>query len=916
MSSVFTGQADGRRGGQPEAGRKWAVCCSGGGIRSASFCLGGLQALQQGGLLDKTGWILGVSGGSYVASARALVAHGPGKDAHAGAASAVAVADGRAGTGQPPAYAAGTPEERSLRNNTHYLAPTASVVLAGILSLLAGVVVTFVLVFAPLYALTHAWGWLLRWQAVLAPSPQHALAVTVQPWMWILPAVAAMVTLLLFVWWRATLMPRSQDNQVPGGRDRESARAATVGWGAVITMTLAVMTLGVPFAAAWLFTSSGAIGDSVHFFGFGKGISWTPAALAGLIAAVAAIARSCQTALAKFGLQDGGGLIAQVGRWLRQRLLPWLGSALVILVALACAVLWIGDGARAGFTLTQLWPVLIALAVMLLTRLAADVNRMSLHDFYRWRLASAYAVTRTASAGAESAAADGTHQTGGAASGVDPDPAALLSALADKHDKQPELVICATANINAARQAPPGQNGFCLTFDPSDVILHREEGSTVPSRVAARTSDYEQLVGPRRLTLFDISAISGAAFSPLMGSATRQAYRIMLTVANLRLGVWLPHPQIVRDARQHIDRHAQMTATSDGGRPQADQQGNDIPQDSTWWAHHPLLLLLWYLSPHPRWAEQAALNEEREKRLWAHVLDRRRNGRGAVWYWAMQPTLGLLWAEAVGRTSYRSTWLYATDGGHYDNLGLVEALRRGAEHIIVLDASGDKADTWFTLGAAMALARADQGVEINLDPTTMISPYSGQGHELQHGEVVRPWAHGTFTRQNGYPGLPGKGDIWVCKLGWWRQAPWDVRAYAAGHPEYPGESTAEQLYDGTEFEAYRELGTATVLDAARHGTLPLSGMGARVALHRNAVRILERLRVLAQFNRSPLSKVLEKAGVLTEPLLARAGRNNTRGNDGYNDFRRYNRRYHLVRKRQPRGALRLLRRAAGSHADN
>jgi hypothetical protein len=58
----------------------------------------------------------------------------------------------------------------------------------------------------------------------------------------------------------------------------------------------------------------------------------------------------------------------------------------------------------------------------------------------------------------------------------------------------------------------------------------------------------------------------------------------------------------------------------------------------------------------------------------------------------MQPTLGLLWTEAIGRLSYRDTWMYVIDGGHYDSLGLVEALRPGAQHIVVLDASGDKAD--------------------------------------------------------------------------------------------------------------------------------------------------------------------------------------------------------------------------------
>jgi hypothetical protein len=161
--------------------------------------------------------------------------------------------------------------------------------------------------------------------------------------------------------------------------------------------------------------------------------------------------------------------------------------------------------------------------------------------------------------------------------------------------------------------------------------------------------------------------------------------------------------------------------------------------------------------------------------------------------------------------------MYVTDGGHYDNLGLVEALHRGARHIVVLDASGDRPDTWFTLGGAVALARSDAGVKIDLDPTTMIEG----GNGLKPGQVVHPWAYGTFTRPAGAHGLPEQGDIWVCKLGWWSGAPWDVLAYAKGHSTYPCDSTLEQLYDASEFEAYHELGGATVLAAAKECTPPL-----------------------------------------------------------------------------------------------
>ena len=109
----------------------WAICCSGGGIRSAAYCLGALQSLDSGGLLGAARWIVGVSGGSYIASSRALVAH-----------------DLPRGT-VPRAYAPGTPEERNLRDNTRYIAPNGATVLVGVLSLLLGAIATFIIVLAP-----------------------------------------------------------------------------------------------------------------------------------------------------------------------------------------------------------------------------------------------------------------------------------------------------------------------------------------------------------------------------------------------------------------------------------------------------------------------------------------------------------------------------------------------------------------------------------------------------------------------------------------------------------------------------------------------------------------------------------------------------------------------------------------------
>ena len=778
-------------------GGDWAICCSGGGIRSAAYCLGALQSLDSGGLLETAKWIVGVSGGSYIASSRALVAH-----------------DLPPGT-VPHAYAPGTAEERNFRDNTRYIAPNGATVLVGVLSLLLGAIVTFIIVAAPLYAFTHAWGWLLRWQGVLVPSGSRAMTAAATGTAWWLPTViAAGITLVLFAFWWLTLEPplrpatgsRWWSWLKPDDPDRSANRATVVSWAALLTAGLALAMLAAPPLISWLTRSTGSFGTVARALGFGVRPAWSAAAVTGLVAAVAAIAKFCQAGIAKWNALSGpansaaagqASLLTQVAGWLRQRLLPWLASAVIVLGGAVLALLWISDGARSGFTAAQLLQVIAALAVMIFGRAAVNVNRMSLHDVYRWRLANAFAVTRRAAqernpvhARRLFAEAAATH----------------LSELRDHRDaaEEPSLVICGTANINADREVPPGSGGFCVSFDPEHVTLRRETCAEGEADAQALTSDYEALVGQRRSTLFDISAISGAAVSPLMGSATRQAYRILLTATNIRLGVWLPHPALVREARKRID-----------------DQAKDIlgPPDRAW-TRRPLLLLLWYLSPHPLWGRKADLNADREARLWAHVLDLRLHGKltGELWYRLMQPTVGLLWSEAAGHLSYRETWMYMTDGGHYDNLGLVEALRRGARHIVVLDASGDQAGTWFTLGGSIALARSDARVNVTLDPTAMTKGGTG----LKPGQVVHPFAYGTFSRAPGSPGLPDEGDIWVCKLGWWTEAPWDVLAYAQEHSTYPCDSTLEQLYDAAEFEAYHELGEAAVLAAAKGCTPPLT----------------------------------------------------------------------------------------------
>jgi hypothetical protein len=91
---------------------KTGICC-GGGIRSAAFNLGALQALQSAGRLQTAKYLSAVSGGSYIAAAFCMVAKTPAPgDSDSDDSDPDLVTDDR-----PPFYH-GSPEKQYLRNRS------------------------------------------------------------------------------------------------------------------------------------------------------------------------------------------------------------------------------------------------------------------------------------------------------------------------------------------------------------------------------------------------------------------------------------------------------------------------------------------------------------------------------------------------------------------------------------------------------------------------------------------------------------------------------------------------------------------------------------------------------------------------------------------------------------------------------
>src|SRR6202041_2579471 len=155
----------------------------------------------------------------------------------------------------------------------------------GVLSLLLGAIVTFIIVAAPVYAFTHAWGWLLRWQGVLVPSGSRSMTAAATATAWWLPTViAAGITLVLFALWWLTLEPPLSRRTAgsrwwswlqPGDPDRSANGAAVVSWAALLTAGLALAMLAAPPLISWLPRSPGSFGTVARALGFGVRPPWS-----------------------------------------------------------------------------------------------------------------------------------------------------------------------------------------------------------------------------------------------------------------------------------------------------------------------------------------------------------------------------------------------------------------------------------------------------------------------------------------------------------------------------------------------------------------------------------------------------------------------------------------------------------------
>jgi hypothetical protein len=168
--------------------------------------------------------------------------------------------------------------------------------------------------------------------------------------------------------------------------------------------------------------------------------------------------------------------------------------------------------------------------------------------------------------------------------------------------------------------------------------------------------------------------------------------------------------------------------------------------------------------------------------------------------------------ELLGLTDDLGKAVYLTDGGHFENLGIYEMVRRRCSYIVVIDAGRDPTATFEDLGNAIRKVRIDFDVQIEFDPPL------GIGSRTKPVKPFRSIACATIR----YPESSGKtGRLIYLKPCDPAYMPMDVRAYLNEHPDFPHDSTLEQFFTESEFESYRQLGESEVMNLATGAaTLP------------------------------------------------------------------------------------------------
>jgi hypothetical protein len=402
---------------------------------------------------------------------------------------------------------------------------------------------------------------------------------------------------------------------------------------------------------------------------------------------------------------------------------------------------------------------LVAIGVVLAWRV--DINKFSLHIMYRNRLVRAYL------------GASNQQRQPHPFTGFDPADDEHLDDLLKPNGKliqRPYHIINTALNlVNGKELAWQTRKAANFTFTPAFC------GFELPSMASPggikvggeamrggfrRTNAYRpKLTGrqdeERGINLGMTIAVSGAAASPSMGYHSSPPLAFLMTLFNVRLGRWFANP-VRQFPQEKINTQTQANTTA---------------------------------MPAPAVTQDKFAPLKIDASVDAQPAPPRTSPSFGLWY---------LLKELFGLTDAKSNFVYLSDGGHFENLGIYELVRRRCRLIVVVDAGADGQFDFEDLGNAIRKCGTDLYVEVEIDV--------GKIDLLKSAEFSR--AHcvtGTIRYDKVDRGAP-VGTLLYIKPSLLGTEFADVLNYRKTNKTFPHQPTADQWFDETQFETYRSPG--------------------------------------------------------------------------------------------------------------
>jgi len=685
---------------------------SGGGIRSAAFCLGALQALYTTRVLHRVDYLSTVSGGGYIGCSLTAAFKASGGDFPF----------------QSRLDEDETPSLQHIRDHSNYLFSNGAIDLLHNASIYARglvangiLILQFVLAAAALTLFSHAGVNLDRPNIFGIPIPNifsfHHFVIT---------AYLSLLLGAVAVAWGVyrSVSDQQREPEIP------SVMAKLVGFLVLLVLFSAFCELQ-PYVLGAMFTSPAA-GDRGFLARIFERIDTISVVLAPFAAAIAFLASRLGEFI-KSATESSrvrakvAGYAAKAAVYFAALLVPFLLWVLYLDITfwgmcinaperLCSAPGWLGNFA---YHLFGKWPeqsatlLYLAIAVVcILITLLLRPNANSLHPLYRDHLAKAF-LFRPQDRLAK-----------------DQDLAEFRPRLSElSNGGGPYHLINAALNIQESKAANKrGRNADFFLFSPEFV------GSKSTGYVATR--DIEGIA--TGLDLATAMAVSGAAASSNMGAESIKPMTPTLALLNIRLGYWLRNPAHVTKAK---------------------------PTD----------------------------------RLANSFFARLRHQRNfAANYYFILEMLGLL--------DEKKKSVYLTDGGHIENLGIYELLRRRCRIIIAVDAEADPEMAFGSLNTLERYARIDLGVGIELrwQQITDMTRATSEAIDDEGNCPKHAGPHCAIGEIN-YP-ENRKGILIYIKSSLTGDENDYIFHYKKRYDGFPHETTLDQMFSEEQFEVYRALG--------------------------------------------------------------------------------------------------------------